>query len=135
MCVVIKQEIDGVPTGSISLPMKINTLEVPETEWPTGALTVGLKQPEVDAGLKLLQDWPKAVTESDKELLLAKHCRVLGGNEVILPLQAPQLTRERRVTWDEVKGFGFLPRLDYWYSNMKRSTDTNDKIRCLVRIF
>lgn len=126
------REKEGVPTGSISLPLKIPSLEVSESEWPIGGPVVGLKQPEIDAGLKLIKGWPTAVTEPSKELLLAEHCRVLGGDEVILPLQAPQLTRERRVSWDEVKGFGYLPRLDYWYTNMKRSTDVNDKIRCLV---
>lgn len=72
MCVVIKKEIDGVPFGpSISIPIKINTLEVaPVAEIPTAGAAAGLSQPEIEASVNLVRDWPTITSDVEKDNLL-----------------------------------------------------------------
>lgn len=139
MCAVLKLEIDGVPIGtgmeSVEIPLKINTLEItPETEVAPAATAIGLTQPEVNALATLVREYPRALTDGEKQLLLVRNCMVLGQRGVIDSVTLPpQLTRERRLSWEEVMPLGYLPRLSHWYSNLKQVQSTEDKIRCIVR--
>lgn len=139
MCVAIKHEVDGttnIPNLSgIDLPIKLNTLEIgTEAEIPTIGTAIGLTQPEIDAALKLMRDLPKANTDAEKQNLLVRQCMVLGKGGVILPVDAPpQLTRERRFTWDEVKAASLPMKLNHWYWNMQLVQTSADKLKCLVR--
>lgn len=134
----MKQSIEGgitaTGTGSVSIPIKIHTLEiVTEHELPSVATTVGFTKPETDAVLDLIVNWPKSTTDVEKEALLVRSCSVLGQNGVIVPVTLPpQITREYRPTWDEVKGMGFTIRMEHWYSNLKRVETPQDKLKCLV---
>lgn len=82
MCVVVKQEWDKITAttttttttiplfGGVEVPMKVNSLEIPEAEIPAAGPVVGFTQPEINAALNLLRDYPKATTEVEKQNVL-----------------------------------------------------------------
>lgn len=134
----MKQSVEGgittTGTGSVSIPIKILTLDVvSESQLPSTAQKIGWTQPETDATLDLIVNWPKLTSELEREALLVRSCSVLGLNGVISPVtMPPQVTREYRPTWDEVKGMGLTVRMEHWYSNMKLVQTPEDKLKCLV---
>lgn len=140
MCVAIKQEVDGdsnLPDmNGIDLPIKIDTINIaPESELPSVGTSAGLTQPEIDAALKLIRDLPTVSTEAEKQNLLMRQCMILGKSGTIVPVDMPpQLTRERRLTWDEVKGSSLPMRLNHWNWNMQLVQTPVDKLKCLVNL-
>lgn len=140
MCIVLKQEIDGVPVGptteNVDIPIKVETIGITsETEVPTAGQTIGWTQSEINAALNLVRDWPKATTESDKQLLLVRNCLVLGKSGIIVPLaDPPQMTRELRPNWDIVKGLAYPTKLSHWYYHLTHHTTTKDKLLALVSL-
>lgn len=138
MCTVIKQELDAGaarPNTVTDFPIKVNYLELGgENEIRNVGGEIGWTPLEIDAAWGLQRDLLKATTDLEKQNLLVRHCMVLGKSGMIVPVDpAPQLTRERRFTWDEVKTSSFPIRLNHWYWNMQLAQTPADRLKCLVK--
>lgn len=119
------------------LQMTLATSPTMEDQIPhvrTACQKAGFNDEQTNAMAELMENMPKATTETEKQQLLQKNCQTLGQSGIITPLPThPRATRERVFTWDEVKYSSNSMKLAYWNDKLSQTANEQEAAVALVR--